>query len=176
MTLPSTTPDNAWDERNAVEIRRYGSARDIDHAASEAYEFVVPGHFRRTTRSHCAVHSQGVQDANCQLPRLAAAIQVSRCLDSNGGSPLPRLTPRSCLLRTRACTSTGPWRWHGISGIPSRISASDVAGPHQGHRRRSGVREDSADGIERRWVCIISDLPPDRWLSGRLFLAPNPRR
>lgn len=44
MTLPSTAPDNAWDDRNAVEIRRYGSARDIDHAASEAYEFVVPGH------------------------------------------------------------------------------------------------------------------------------------
>lgn len=43
MTLQSTTPDNAWDERNAVEIRRYTSASDIDHAAPEAYEFVVPG-------------------------------------------------------------------------------------------------------------------------------------
>lgn len=42
MTLPSITPDSAWDERNAVEIRRYASASDIDHAASEAYEFVVP--------------------------------------------------------------------------------------------------------------------------------------
>ncbi len=42
MTLPSTTPDNDWDERNAVEIRRYASASEIDHAAPEAYEFVVP--------------------------------------------------------------------------------------------------------------------------------------
>ena len=41
MTLPSTTPVNDWDERNAVEIRRYASASNIDHAASEAYEFVV---------------------------------------------------------------------------------------------------------------------------------------
>jgi hypothetical protein len=42
VTLPSTTPDNAWDERNEVEIRRYAAASDIDHAAPEAYEFVVP--------------------------------------------------------------------------------------------------------------------------------------
>lgn len=42
MTLPSTTPDNARDERNAVEIRRYASASDIDHEATEPYEFVVP--------------------------------------------------------------------------------------------------------------------------------------
>jgi len=40
---PDVTPDEAWDERNAVEIRRYATAGDIDHAASEAYEFVVPG-------------------------------------------------------------------------------------------------------------------------------------
>ncbi|BCW71820.1 hypothetical protein [Arthrobacter sp. NicSoilB8] len=43
MTLPSTTPGKAWDERNAVEIRRYASAGDIDHTCSGAYEFVVPG-------------------------------------------------------------------------------------------------------------------------------------
>lgn len=42
MTLPSTTPANTWDERNAVEIRRYASASDIDHAAPEAYEFEMP--------------------------------------------------------------------------------------------------------------------------------------
>lgn len=42
MTLPPITPGKDWDERNAVEIRRYAAARDIDHAAHEAYEFVVP--------------------------------------------------------------------------------------------------------------------------------------
>ena len=42
MTMPSTAPDYAWDERNAVSIRRYESASDIDHAATEAYEFIIP--------------------------------------------------------------------------------------------------------------------------------------
>lgn len=41
MTVPSSPPANGWDERNGVEIRRYESAREIDHQASEAYEFVV---------------------------------------------------------------------------------------------------------------------------------------
>ena len=43
MTLPSTTPDNGWDERNDVEIRRIASASEIDHEAAEPYEYVVPG-------------------------------------------------------------------------------------------------------------------------------------
>ncbi|MGO4803841.1 hypothetical protein AB4089_01795 [Arthrobacter sp. 2MCAF15] len=42
MNLQDVTPDECWDERNAVEIRRYASAASIDHAASGAYEFVVP--------------------------------------------------------------------------------------------------------------------------------------
>ena len=42
MTSPITTPENAWDERNAVEIRRYALAGDIDHAAPAGYEFEVP--------------------------------------------------------------------------------------------------------------------------------------
>ena len=43
MNLPNTTTDTAWDERNDVEIRRIGSASEIDHKAAEPYEFVVPG-------------------------------------------------------------------------------------------------------------------------------------
>lgn len=42
MSSPITTPMSTWDERNAVQIRRYDSARDIDHAAASAYEFEVP--------------------------------------------------------------------------------------------------------------------------------------
>lgn len=42
MNLPNTTTDTAWDERNDVEIRRIGSAHEIDHDAAEPYEFVVP--------------------------------------------------------------------------------------------------------------------------------------
>ena len=42
MNTQSTTQEATWDERNAVEIRRYASASEIDHAAPEAYEFVLP--------------------------------------------------------------------------------------------------------------------------------------
>ena len=43
MNLQDTTQEMAWDERNNVEIRRFGSASEIDHQAAEAYEFVLPG-------------------------------------------------------------------------------------------------------------------------------------
>jgi len=43
VTLPSTTPDNGWDERNNVEIRRIASASEIDHKAAEPLEYVVQG-------------------------------------------------------------------------------------------------------------------------------------
>jgi hypothetical protein len=42
VNTQSTTQETTWDERNAVEIRRYASASEIDHAAPEAYEFVLP--------------------------------------------------------------------------------------------------------------------------------------
>ena len=42
MNLPNTATSTAWDERNNVEIRRIGSAKEIDHEAAEPYEFVVP--------------------------------------------------------------------------------------------------------------------------------------
>lgn len=42
MNVPSWTPEKDWDERNAVEIRRFSSSSDIDHESSEPYEFVVP--------------------------------------------------------------------------------------------------------------------------------------
>lgn len=42
MNLPTTGTAVDWDERNAVEIRRYAAPSMIDHRASEAYEFVVP--------------------------------------------------------------------------------------------------------------------------------------
>lgn len=38
----ATTTNTAWDERNAVEIRRVNSASEIDHKASQHYEYVVP--------------------------------------------------------------------------------------------------------------------------------------
>lgn len=42
MNLQETTTGTAWDERNAVEIRRIDSASEIDHKASQHYEYVVP--------------------------------------------------------------------------------------------------------------------------------------
>ena len=42
MNLPTTGTAVDWDERNAVEIRRYAAPSMIDHRASGAYEFVVP--------------------------------------------------------------------------------------------------------------------------------------
>jgi hypothetical protein len=42
VSLPSTTRDTAWDERNGVEVRHLASASELDHDAAEPYEFVVP--------------------------------------------------------------------------------------------------------------------------------------
>lgn len=42
MNHPNTTAETEWDERNDVEIRRIGAASEIDHSATEPYEFVMP--------------------------------------------------------------------------------------------------------------------------------------
>ncbi|MDQ0820483.1 putative lipoic acid-binding regulatory protein [Arthrobacter sp. V4I6] len=42
MNWQRTIQETAWDDRNNVEIRRIASASEIDHKATEAYEFVVP--------------------------------------------------------------------------------------------------------------------------------------
>jgi hypothetical protein len=44
VNLQNTTQKTAWDERNNVEIRHIASASEIDHQATEPYEFVVPAH------------------------------------------------------------------------------------------------------------------------------------
>ncbi|XAS62923.1 hypothetical protein ACOM2C_05555 [Pseudarthrobacter sp. So.54] len=41
MNLQKSTQETAWDDRNDVEIRRLGSAAEIDHLAAEPYEFVL---------------------------------------------------------------------------------------------------------------------------------------
>ena len=80
MTVPSSAPDNDWDERNAVEIRRYASAADIDHSASEAYEFIVPArsggplditalYAPRPSRTLIVSFHGSLQRSKFQLPR-----------------------------------------------------------------------------------------------------------
>lgn len=80
MTLPSITPDNAWDERNAVEIRRLASTGEIDHRASEPYEFVVPAssggpldivalYAPRESRTLIVSFHGSLQRSKYQLPR-----------------------------------------------------------------------------------------------------------
>lgn len=42
MTVPNSTQEMTWDERNDVEIRHLASPSEIDHAADTPYEFVMP--------------------------------------------------------------------------------------------------------------------------------------
>lgn len=42
MNFPHTSPEATWDERNSVRIHRVASACEIDHAASEPCELVIP--------------------------------------------------------------------------------------------------------------------------------------
>jgi pimeloyl-ACP methyl ester carboxylesterase len=42
VNLQDPATDKAWDERNNVEVRRIASASEIDHKATEPYEFIVP--------------------------------------------------------------------------------------------------------------------------------------
>lgn len=80
MTLPSATHDTAWDERNAVEIRRYTSSSDIDHGESEPYEFIVPAssggplditalYVPKASRTLIVTFHGSLQRSKYQLPR-----------------------------------------------------------------------------------------------------------
>ncbi|MEY9777414.1 hypothetical protein [Arthrobacter sp. MW3 TE3886] len=80
MNSQNITQETAWDERNNVEIRRLGSASEIDHQASEPYEFVVPGasggpldivglYAPRVSKTLIVTFHGSLQRSKYQLPR-----------------------------------------------------------------------------------------------------------
>jgi hypothetical protein len=80
MNLQSTTPEAAWDERNKVEIRYLKSTGDIDHEATEPYEFVLPSrsggpldivalYAPRASKTLIVTFHGSLQRSKYQLPR-----------------------------------------------------------------------------------------------------------
>lgn len=80
MITPSASSAVAWDERNAVEIRRHASYSDISHEAPNAYEFVIPpnsgGHLDitalylpRKSETLIVTFHGSLQRSKYQLPR-----------------------------------------------------------------------------------------------------------
>lgn len=80
MNSSNTATNIAWDERNNVEIRRWGSASEIDHKTADPYEFVLPSpshgpldivalYAPRVSKTLIVTFHGSLQRSKYQLPR-----------------------------------------------------------------------------------------------------------